>query len=996
MVIVMIDIRFKKPSLSRVCLRNMLVLTVLTVGATSVVWGVHAYLDFKANCAYIQESYLEGRKELVRGEVEKVIDYVNYSRELTENRLRENIKSRVYEAHSIATGIYNSNRDKLESSQIQQMIKEALRPIRFSGGRGYYFINNLDGVTQLHADKPELEGKELIDLKDTRGKFLIREMIDITSAKGEGFCQYRWAKPNAEGADHLKITFVKHFEPFNWHIGTGEYFQDVTEDIQREVKDRISQIRYGENGYIFVLGYDLTLLVNPMQPHFVGQNRLDLTDADGVKVAQENVKAAQKPGGDFVRYRWEKPSVGKPCPKISYVKGIDDWGWAIGTGVYIDEIESIIAEKRAQLGVHVILQLLQVGGVLLVVVLIAFVFSGRIFRKLQTSLEVFVSFFKRTTSEDAYVDLESINFSELQHLASSANSMIDKRKAIEKNLLDENTERKLAEDRLGAINQCLLSLGADYDENIHKLTGLIGTVMNATCAVYNRLDRGMLCARGRWNTPDDFLHEDNPDGHICYDVIQGAKGQSTLIRNLQDTSYAESDINVLKYDLHTYYGRPVFLKDKAIASICVVYQCDFVPSKADEELIGIIASAISVEEQRKEAQTALEYAREQADASNEAKSQFLANMSHEIRTPMNAIVGFSDILGEEILDEVHKEYVDIIRSSTMSLLTVINDILDLSKIEAGKVDIEISRCRLSEILKGIDALMNPHAKTKGLEFKIHCCDEIPENILTDSDRLGQCLINLTNNAVKFTDSGHVYLNVSVEKYNDKDFIRFDVEDTGPGIPDEKQQTVFESFTQADGSATRKFGGTGLGLTITKMLAELLGGSISLSSSVGKGSVFTLLIPAGEDAGNPANSADVESDRSVPHTDSEEPNFSGRVLVAEDVLENQQLVRCLLERMGFEVMIVGDGAQAVEKALEVSFDLILMDIQMPNMNGHVATAKLRAEGVTVPVIAVTAYAMAGDDEKCYEAGCTDYISKPITGNKLQEVICKHLKSGMAVN
>jgi len=377
-----------------------------------------------------------------------------------------------------------------------------------------------------------------------------------------------------------------------------------------------------------------------------------------------------------------------------------------------------------------------------------------------------------------------------------------------------------------------------------------------------------------------------------------------------------------------------------------------------------------------------------------AKSQFLANMSHEIRTPMNAIIGFSEVLAEENLTDEQKHHVGIIQESAENLLQLINDILDFSKIEAGKLNIENVDCSPEQMFAILESLIRPQAKEKGLEFEILQHSPLPAKIRTDPIRLRQCLLNLINNAIKFTEKGHVYVNVSMQELEKngtaKPYIRFDVEDTGIGVPADKQEVIFETFVQADGDTTRKYGGAGLGLAITKKLTRLLGGEVSLTSEPGKGSVFSLLIPAGVDIKSQPllNQYDSASEL-IRRTDTAKLKLSGQVLVAEDSRTNQVLINLLLERLGLQVTIAEDGKETVEKALAQPFDLILMDIQMPNMNGYDATKILRKKGLTTPIVALTAHAMKGDDEKCIAAGCNDYLSKPINQKKLVKTLSKYL-------
>ena len=385
--------------------------------------------------------------------------------------------------------------------------------------------------------------------------------------------------------------------------------------------------------------------------------------------------------------------------------------------------------------------------------------------------------------------------------------------------------------------------------------------------------------------------------------------------------------------------------------------------------------------------------REEARAANEMKSEFLANMSHEIRTPMNAIIGFSDILSDENLTENQKEYIDVIRTSAGNLLNLINDILDFSKIESGKLTTEIIDCSVTQLLSGIETIMLPAAAKKKLDFKVLQCSELPSIIRTDPYRTRQCLINLVSNAIKFTEEGHVYINVSIN--DDVDGVAcivFDVEDTGIGIETDRQEEIFDAFAQAKTSTSRQYGGTGLGLAITKQIAELLGGKLLLKSKPQAGSSFKLILPINVDFDSQHHIDKYEvacKVKAEKYEDRQKDIFSGKVLVADDCTTNTHLAKLLLEKLGFDVELAESGTEAIEKASNTIFDLIFMDIQMPGMNGYEATRTLRRDGLNTPIIALTANALKGDCNKCMEAGCNEYLSKPFDRKQLVSIIEKYI-------
>jgi signal transduction histidine kinase/DNA-binding response OmpR family regulator len=395
----------------------------------------------------------------------------------------------------------------------------------------------------------------------------------------------------------------------------------------------------------------------------------------------------------------------------------------------------------------------------------------------------------------------------------------------------------------------------------------------------------------------------------------------------------------------------------------------------------------------------LRRATETAESASRAKSSFLANMSHEIRTPMTAIVGYADLMLEpdQTISDRH-DCLQVIRRNANHLLELINDILDVSKIEAGKMTIERIEVNLHKLVSEVVSLVRPRALDKGLGFELQFSGPTPKRIRTDPLRLRQVLVNLLGNAVKFTQTGHIGLRVSCPARDERGRVRFEVFDTGIGISPGQLDKLFQSFTQADESTTRRFGGTGLGLNISKHLAKLLGGQISVTSEACKGSTFSVEIDAGPLDGvemiENANES-LQEPRAL-HTPRSSIELRGRILFAEDGPDNQRLISTHLRRAGAEVVIADNGQVALGLLDSQPFDLVLMDMQMPVLDGYYATSELRRKGYRLPVIALTAHAMAEDRAKCLQAGCTDYLSKPIDRDKLLRVIARYLHNVAPLN
>ncbi len=451
-----------------------------------------------------------------------------------------------------------------------------------------------------------------------------------------------------------------------------------------------------------------------------------------------------------------------------------------------------------------------------------------------------------------------------------------------------------------------------------------------------------------------------------------------------------------------YYALSAMTGLFMVVMILAVYRMYVASSDAlrleytNEELIqNLTLAGVELENMNKELTDEIAYvkrmekelkqARDKAEEMSQAKGEFLANMSHEIRTPMNGVIGTLQLLADTDLGATQQEYVDTAHKSAHSLLGILNDILDLSKIEAGKLSIELIPLDLREIVGQLITLHTMTAEEKCIEFRAEIDDRLPKLLVGDPTRIRQILANLVSNALKFTEKGHVIVSIKAGTVGNKQAdIRFEVEDTGVGIEEDVKDKLFNEFTQADGSTTRKYGGTGLGLAIVKQLVEMMHGEFGVDSAPGKGSTFWFRL-----------SLDIAAEQAEDHPEKPEQELkeklSGHVLLVEDNPINQMVARKMLEKIGIESTLAADGQEALNWLADEQFDAVLMDCQMPVMDGFEAARRIREQEAfkQLPVIAMTANVMEGDREKCISAGMNDYIGKPVVEADLKKTLARWL-------
>ena len=885
----------------------------------------------------MRADYFEQQRQRINFEVEHVVDLINFETEHIFQLEQDRIKKRVYEAYAIAENIYLQYQATRNSAEISQNIIAAIRPIRFDQGRGYYFIDGLDGTSYLFSDHPEHEGTNMLDVQDSRGQYVTRDMIDIVTRSGEGFYRYHWTKPNHIEGDFLKLSFLKHFEPLDWFIGTGVYLDAMEASMQKIISKHIDNHRFGLNrlGYVFILdlldiqGGDKFALMyaNPNRPDLIGKYISDeLQDAKGKMFRKEFLQGLRERGECYVDYWYKKFDQPDPSPKTSFFKLTEDGRFIVAAGVYLDDVEEEILTMKSEMDdeikSNILFFVLAVATTILGFVLLLNWLSSR----MKNDFQLFADFFKRAAHSSVLIDRAQIKFVELDQMAKSANQMLDDKDIAEKALLDER-------------EQLLVTLHSIVD-------GVITTDTEGRIELINRVAESLT----GWP-------QDNAVGKFLDEVFcLKSETQSAASFSVPDQRALLVAKDGREYPISTG-SAPLRGAEGRIRGQVIVFRDETERLQIEEELlkakklesVGVLAGGIA----------------------------------HDFNNILAGLFGNIELAKRKIPeDHAAFSYLQVAHQALERATNLTKQLLTFAKggeplmeaVSAGQV---------------IDTEVQFNLSGSSVKAEIDLPDDLWP-VKADKGQFGQVFANLTINAkhamplggTLYVTAENIRLNPAVNTIGlSGDYVKLKVRDEGVGIAADLLDKIFDPYFST------KQTGSGLGLATVRSIIEKHNGRISVTSETGQGTTFTIYFPAEKTSQNPQDSASLIGENSV--------RAAGRVLVVDDEEMVQNILIEMLAICGYTVETADEGEAGRDKYLAAKnsgnpYDLVIMDLTIPGgMGGKKAVQEILNIDPAAKVIASSGYATDSIMANYQEFGFKGRISKPFRLVDLQREVTRVL-------
>ncbi len=887
-----------KPKLSQNITIPLLAAAILSICILGLLWIKGEYDMYQADARTMEKNYLASRKEYLATEVGKITSYIDYQRGRLQPRLRHSLQARVLEAHAIATNLYEQYREIKSRPELQRLVKDALRPIRFNNGRGYYFAFNFQGIEELFPDRPEMEGKDMLPVQGAQGEYVVKDMLGIVSANGDGFYAYTWTKPNREG--HFpKIAYVKAFDPFGWVLGTGEYLDDVENDIQQEVIGFIEQFHIGKDGYVFAGQWDGRSLCGPEK----GQDMWEIEDIQGNKIVQQMIAIA-KAGHGYLTYVMPHIANQRQAPKLSYVVGIPEWHWYLGTGIYIDQIETVLADKKREVGRQIVRSLFQMAAILAGLMVFVALVAFHIFRKARKNLGTFSGFFARAGVEPVEIDAEQMDFAELEQLAQAANHMVRTRKAMEAALKESE---------------------AKYRYIIEQAP--IGIFQKEHAGPFRYVNPGML---------RQFECDSAESFRATYADLKSAWCHPERYEELAALLATEGKCFGLEAELRLVGGE---LKWFSIYAIL------------DDARKFINGFSLDISD-RKRAETERERLQAQLRQAQKMESigRLAGGTAHDFNNMLSVILGYSELAMFQ-LDPGHPVYGNLVEISnaanksanlTQQLLAfarkqpIAPKVLDLNDTIEGML--KMLRRLIGE---DIDLTWLPETKLWPVKMDQSQIDQVLANLCVNArdaiNGVGKVTI-ATRNVVWDAADCAAQTDCAPGSY-----ACLTISDNGCGMDEATREKIFEPFFTTKEASK----GTGLGLATVYGIVKQNNGFINVRSAPDQGTEFSIHLPRYEGqvaAGDAVGEADVLA--------------KGRetVLVVEDETAILELINAMLTTLGYTVLLADapDEALRAIEAYDGKIHLLISDIIMPKMNGWELSQRIQAKRPDIKCLFITGY------------------------------------------